>query len=182
MWGNYLCVRQTALWKKMTLCGDQGPTSRNWFKFLWSASPPSSTSMQPDIPAAPLLFSFFIHAQHHSLVPSSLFLLHSLCPYPAVHTSTLLLPVPCTTVSQPTSILALVSSSASAASHLCLDQYCSHSCSAACRAGCLLLGEGQKEGAKRAVPRSAEHHGSPTSHRLCFVGLGTEDKSYTGDL
>lgn len=29
LWGNYPCVRQTALWKKMTLCSDQGPANRN---------------------------------------------------------------------------------------------------------------------------------------------------------
>lgn len=126
LWGSYPCVRQTTLWKKMTLCSDQGPANRNWFKFLWSASFSSSTSMQTDIPAAPLLFSFFFHRQYHSPVCLILFLLYSLFPYPAVHPSTLLLPVLCTTVSQPTSILALVCSFPSAAFHSCFNHFCSH--------------------------------------------------------
>lgn len=51
--------------------------------------------------------------------------------------------------------------------------------SAVCRAGYLLLGERQKEAVKPAVLRPAEHHRSPTSHHLCFVEVGTEDKMYS---
>lgn len=92
VWGNYPCVRHTALLKKMTSHADQRPANSNWFEFLWSASPFSSILVQPDIPAAPCALQLFHPCTiSHSLIPLRFLLPYTLFPHPAAHPSAFLL-------------------------------------------------------------------------------------------
>lgn len=171
VWGKYLCVRQTALLKKMTSHTDQEPDDSNYFKLLWSTIQHPYAFSDPGCTLCSSAFSSMHNvAKSRSLQISSPtatqvpFCSQSYAPRP--HSPP---------ASQPWS----------PASHLhhftCSSvPYCTHQhlCCTVCGADCLLIGEtGRSKASNRLVCRASQ-----VPYRSSSVSQGRELKRQTGDV